>query len=160
MDGRIWTAVERAAHQHRVPIQPVTLTLKVDDPKAAIKELGAIPRAAEIHCLETTMERLETDLPSMRQRANWWSNGDVDALRNAHYPDEEIACLNALFSVPKFRDQFLSARERLTDVWIAAAEGALDRNISTFAVLPIQDLKPDGWLAKLRDGGYRIQEPQ
>jgi TraB/PrgY/gumN family len=159
-DESVWADVEQIARKHRVPIQPVTLNLKIDDPKAAIRELGQISRDAEIGCLETTIARLETELPPMRQRANLWSLGDIDGLRAMHYADEQSACLHAFFSVPQFRDQFFQAKEQLTDAWLAAADDALDRNESSFAVLPMTELlKPDGWLAKLRARGYTVVSP-
>ena len=44
--------------------------------------------------------------------------------------------------------------------WLAEADTALNDNESSFAVLPIsQLLKPDGWLAKLRERGYSVRDP-
>jgi hypothetical protein len=44
--------------------------------------------------------------------------------------------------------------------WIEAAKAALARNASTFAVLPIHEaIRPDGYLAALRDQGYEVEEP-
>jgi hypothetical protein len=160
IDDAVWLEVERTAHRHHVRIVPVTLELHIDDPKGAIRELGQIPLEAEIECLRTVIERLETDLQPMRQRANMWSVGDIDGLRALTYPDEQIACLDALFSVPKLRDQVKQARAEVMETWLAAAERALDDNRSSFAVLPIVEfLGPDGWLAKLRAKGYLIEEP-
>jgi hypothetical protein len=52
------------------------------------------------------------------------------------------------------------ARDQLADRWLTAAEDALTRNQTTFAVLPIIDLlKPDGPLAKLRQAGNTIADP-
>jgi hypothetical protein len=160
LDESVWTEVQRLARSHRVPIMPVVVTLKIDDPKGVVTEFNQIPSAAEVGCLETTVARLESDLPGMRQRANLWSLGDVDGLRALHYPDEQIACLDAVLSVPRIRDQFLGVREQLTAAWLAAVDAALAHNDSSFAVLPIGDLlKPDGWLAALRAKGYAIEEP-
>ncbi len=159
-DERVWEEVERIARDHHVRVEPVTLNLKISDPKGAIHDLDQIPRNSEIACLQTTMERLETDLGPMRQRAVMWAQGDLGGLRAANYPDERIACLDAFFSVPELRDQFSRAKEGLIDEWLAAAAQALDQNVSTFAVLPIRELlEADGWLARLRAKGYTVQEP-
>jgi uncharacterized protein YbaP (TraB family) len=159
-DERVWSDIEHTARANHVPIVPVTLKLTIDDPKQAIRELGEIPRDAEISCLRTTMERLETDIQPMVRRAELWARGDVEALRAMPHPPEEIACLNAFLSVPQLRNQFLKAKDELMDVWLEAAERALDEHASSFAVLPIAEvLWPDGWLANLRARGYTIEDP-
>jgi hypothetical protein len=159
-DDAVWKVVEKTAHEHKVKVTPVTVTLHIVDPKAAIGELGQIPRDGELKCLETTIERIETDLGPMRQRANLWSLGDIDGLRALNYPNEAIACLNAVDEVPALRDQFERATAQLRSAWLAAADSALERNRSTFAVVPISEfLKADGLLAQLRSRGYTIDEP-
>ena len=96
----------------------------------------------------------------MRRRANLWSLGDVNGLLALTFPDERVACFNALFSVPRLHDQLEEAGGPLESEWLAAADSALTRNESSFAVIPIsQLLKPDGWLAKLRARGYSVRDP-
>jgi hypothetical protein len=159
-DDSVWEIVQKTARKEHVPILPVTLKLSIDDPRGSIKEFARISRDAEIVCLEKTMERIETDLQPMRQRANLWSLGDVQGLKAQHYPDERVACLDAVFSVPQLRDQLQQAKARIDEVWLAAAKNALAANASSFAVLPITEmLQPDGWLDKLRAAGYEVKEP-
>jgi uncharacterized protein YbaP (TraB family) len=159
-DDSVWEIVQKTARKEHVPILPVTLKLSIDDPRGSIKEFARISRDAEIVCLEKTMERIETDLQPMRQRANLWSLGDVQGLKAQHYPDERVACLDAVFSVPQLRDQLQQAKARIDEVWLAAAKNALAANASSFAVLPITEmLQPDGWLDKLRAAGYEVREP-
>jgi uncharacterized protein YbaP (TraB family) len=160
-DDGVWDVVQQTARKHHVPVQPVTLKLTLDDPKGAIRELGAIPRDAEVACLASTIQRLETDLQPMRERANLWSLGDVRGLRAMTYPDERMTCLNAFFAVPALREPMEHARAQLFDLWLAAADAALRKNVSSFAVLPINELlDPEGLLAKLRAKGYVIVEPE
>jgi hypothetical protein len=157
----VWDAIEKTAHKDRVPLHPVVLNLKVNDAKGAIHDLNKIPPDAEIACFTKTIERLETDLQPMRQRANYWSLGDIDGLRSLPYPDEEVACLNAFLAVPEFREHYESARTQIADLWLSTAEAALDKNVSSFAVLPIAVfLKEDGLLDRLRLKGYTVQEPR
>ena len=159
-DDGIWEVVEKTARKQHVPILPVTLKLTVDDPKASIREFADIRRDAEVGCLEKTMERIETDLNPMRQRANMWALGDVQGLKAAHYPDERMACLDAFFSVPRLRDQLQRAKLQIDAAWLAAADDALAKNQNSFAILSLAEmLKPDGWLDKLRAQGCAIQEP-
>jgi hypothetical protein len=159
-DDGVLKVVEETAAKHKVKVSPVTVTLHISDPKSAIGALKGIPSGAEVECLKVTIERLETDLQPMRQRANLWSLGDVAGLRAQNYPNEQIACLDAVYNVPELRDQFERARAQLSGAWLTAADDALDRNESTFAVLPIGEfLRPDGLLSKLRARGYSVQEP-
>ncbi len=160
-DETVWETIEKTAHKDRVPLQPVVLKMKVDDAKGAIRDLNKIPQDAEIACFAKTLERLETDLQSMRQRANFWSLGDIAGLRSLPYPDEEVACLNAFLAVPEFKEQFERARGQLQDLWLGAAAAALDKNASSFAVLPITIfLQEDGLLDRLRAKGYAVQDPE
>ena len=101
-NGMIWNVVEKAAHKGHVPVQPVLLKLKLDDAKGAVRDLGKIPQDAEIGCFAKTVERLEVDLQPMRQRANFWSLGDIEGLRSLPYPDDVAACLDAFLAVPQF----------------------------------------------------------
>jgi uncharacterized protein YbaP (TraB family) len=155
----VWETIEKTARKDRIPLQPVVLNLKVDDAKGAIHELNKIPLDAEIACFTKTIERLETDLQPMRQRANFWSLGDIDGLRSLPYPDEEAACLDAFLAVPEFREQYERARTQIADLWLSTADAALAKNVSSFAVLPITVfLKEDGVLDRLRAKGYSVQD--
>lgn len=157
----VWTTIEKTARKEHVALQPVVLGLKVDDAKGAIHDLNKIPQDAEIACFTKTIERLETDLQPMRERANFWSLGDIEGLRSLPYPDEEVACLNAFLAVPEFREHYEQARNQLADLWLSTAGAALRENSSSFAVLPITVLlKPDGVLDRLRAQGYAIEDPK
>jgi hypothetical protein len=157
----VWESIEKTAHKDHVPLQQVILNIKVTDARGAIHDLDKIPQDAEIACFTRTLERLETDLQPMRLRANFWSLGDIEALRSLPYPDEETACLNAFLAVPEYRDQYEQARRQIADLWMSNAEAALGKNTSSFAVLPITVLlKEDGMLDRLKGKGYAVQEPR
>jgi hypothetical protein len=159
-DDEVWNSVKQTAEHARIPIQAVTVTLHIADPKSEIRDLDEVSRDAEIACLETTIDRLETDLGAMRERANLWSLGDVAALRARVHPDQHIACLNAVFTVPALRAQFEAAKRQVDEAWLAAADAALQRHASSFAVLPLREmLQPGGWLEQLAARGYQIEDP-
>lgn len=159
-DVSIWKSVVRIAHRRHVKILPVVIELPMDSPDRWIREFRQVPSEQEAACLEKTIERVETDLELMRHRANLWALGDVKALLASTFPDERLACFNALFSVPRLHDQLGVATQELESKWLATADDALNANESSFAVVPIsQLLKPDGWLVKLRARGYSVQDP-
>jgi uncharacterized protein YbaP (TraB family) len=158
-DDAVWGVVQKTARKNRVPVTPITLELPVGDAKDSIRALSQVDRTAEIACLQKTIERVETDLPGMRQRANLWALGDVAALRSLTYPDEEGVCFDAILSSPKLRDRLEHVRAQLAEAWLAAAEHALDDDESSFAVVPIKELLAGGLLERLRAQGYEIREP-
>jgi TraB/PrgY/gumN family len=156
----VWDAIEKLAKKARVPIQPIVVTIPVKDPKASIRELEKIPRAAEIECFTKTIDRLETDLLPMVKRANFWSLGDITGLKSLPCPDERTACINAFLTAPRLREQFEQAYSLTENLWLATADKALEKNASTFAVVPLTVfLQKDGVLDKLRAKGYTIKAP-
>jgi hypothetical protein len=159
-EGIVWEAVEKLAKKDHVTIQPIVVTIPVDDPKASIRELEKIPRAAEVECFTKTIDRLETDLQPMVKRANYWSLGDIDGLKSLPYPDERAACINAFLTAPKLREEFEKAYSQTEMLWMSTAENALEKNASTFAVVPLTVfLQKDGVLDQLRTKGYVIKDP-
>jgi uncharacterized protein YbaP (TraB family) len=160
-DDDVWNVVKRTADAHRVPIEHLNIKVRVDDPKAAIRGLGQIPREAEIACLENTMKRLETDLQPMVRRADLWSLGDIDGLRAMTIPDRDADCQGAFLAVPQLQNLASQADASTDSAWLAAADRALANHVSSFAVLDIAELlQPDGLLAKLRARGYAVEEPR
>lgn len=156
----IWDQVKQSAERRRVLITPVTVSPSIEDPKGTLQELQQIALAQEVSCLVTTMQRLESDLPSMRLRANHWSRGDVDSLRAMPHVDQRMACFDAVASVPSLRERLLKTRRQLEELWVAAAQVALTNSPCTFAVLPISELlRTDGLLSQLKSRGYVIEEP-
>lgn len=146
--------VLKIARRHGVPIERTAL--KLDDPRGILTEAGEIPREAEIGCLDATVERLETDLPAMRERAGAWAVGDVDALRALPYPKQRQVCTSAAEASPRIR----ALLDRTARDWQAALESALATRRTTLAMKPIYDLiAPDGVLAKLRAEGYSVEGP-
>ena len=159
-DDAVWKVVAKTARKSRVPITPITISVPMGDAKDSIRALSQVDQSAEIACLAKTIERLETDLPRMRQRANLWALGDVAGLRALPYPDEETACFNAILSVPQLRNRLEQVRVQLTEAWLVAAEHAIEANESSFAVVPIKALLADhGLLDRLRSQGYEVGEP-
>ena len=130
------------------------------DPRQAIREF-ANSSLEDIDCFAKTLDRLETDLQAMRERANAWATGDIEALRALPFTDQNQICADAVLNAGFVKERGLDdMRERLAQAWLTAAETALTTHESTFAILPMaQILKPDGYIETLRARGYEVEEP-
>jgi uncharacterized protein YbaP (TraB family) len=146
--------VTKLAHEKGVPVYKDKL--KIDDPLGTMKDLNQIPPEAEQRCLLAMIERMESDMGTMQQRAAAWARGDVAALRQLPYPDEQTACLQAVSSVARVN----TLMQQLQSGWMAAVEDSLTRNASALALQPMDRLLGDtGMLAQLRAKGYTITGP-
>jgi uncharacterized protein YbaP (TraB family) len=147
-------AVIKLAKRRHIPIQRAVL--KVDDPSGVLKEVSALSPSMEVACLAATVARIETDLPSMQQRASAWAVGDVDRLRALPYPNQREVCITALANSPRIK----ALVDSVTQAWSVEAESALDRNRVSFSMRPIYELlDSEGPLAKFRAEGYTVEGP-
>ncbi|MEN9706056.1 MAG: hypothetical protein RLZZ393_1935 [Pseudomonadota bacterium] len=158
--NEVWPIVEKAARKARVPVRTPEVQLSIADPKGVIRDFAQTPLDADIDCFESLLVRVERELPLMRQRANAWSRGDVATLRRLPLEDAESRCLNAVTSTPAVAREYEAAILHVREDWVLAAEGALLRNASSVAVVPMREVfAPDGLLAQLRARGYAVTEP-
>jgi hypothetical protein len=143
-----------------VELVPVKLELEIDDPKAAVKQFKKSP-LSDLECFERTLDRIEGDLGLMARRANAWASGDLDALRSLPYQDQMRSCMDAALSAEVLRERGIDdLDERVERIWVDAAKAALARNDSSFAMLPMDRVvDADGFLARLRSQGYRVEAP-
>lgn len=159
--GVVWPVVRKIAKKNDIPITESQVKVKIEAPRDAIKEFTA-SGIDDTHCFAVTLERLETDLGAMKARANAWADGNLETLRALPFPDQNAACREAILSATvaeKNGMQDLTAR--VEAAWLASAEAALQKNASTFALLPIGRLMADdGYLAALRARGYEIVAPE
>lgn len=158
-DG-VWPAVRKLAREARVPITEPAIELKVKKARAAIKEFKATP-FDDVECFSRTLQRLESDLELMRERANAWAVGDVARLRRLVPVERASACIGVLLESSFMQQRgFGDVRERARDAWVAAAEKSLANNESTVAVLSVDEiLKPGGYVAQLKSRGYVVTDP-
>lgn len=158
--GVVVPTIERAAKRRGIPQTSPTVKVTIDDPKQMLNEFRAT-RLDDLDCFDKTLDRLETDIDAMRERANAWAVGDIDALRALPYSDQNEACMQAAMRAGVMRKRV--ARDidaEVRDVWMQAAEKALAKNRVTFSTLPMRELlKPDGYLAKLQAKGYEVEAP-
>lgn len=152
--------VRKAAKKHRIPTDTPELKIKIANPKEALKEF-AQESIDDRECFGNTLEHIDRDLGTMIGRANAWAEGDIERLRTLPSQNQFTACIAAFTDSGIARKQGMHDMEqRLERTWIAAAEAALAKNTSSFAVLPIgQLLQPGGYLDKLVAKGYSVEEP-
>ena len=158
-DG-VWPAVEKLARKARVPITEPGIELKVEKARASIKEFKSIP-LADVECFARTLQRLESDLDLMRERANAWAAGDVARLRQLAPVERASACIGVMLNSSFMQERgYGDLLTRVRNAWVDAAETSLANNVSTLAVLSVDEiLKPDGYVAELKKRGFVVADP-
>jgi hypothetical protein len=152
-DNKIGSTVRRMMRRANAEESQSEIRAK---PDVILEELRKVSREAELNCFATTLTSIETDLEGMKERANAWALGDVDALRRFDYPDPQGDCLAMLFSA----SGLANLRDELYATWLREAESALATHPTTFSVLPMRELvAADGLLAELAARGYTITAP-
>lgn len=159
--GIVGPVLARAVKAHRTRQTAPTVRIVIKDPKTALAEFRA-SRLDDIDCFHKTLDRIESDLETMRDRANAWAVGDIQALRELPYSDQNEACLKAALQAGAVRKRSgVDVDADLEKQWFAAAEKALANNAVTFANLPMRELlHPDGYMAKLQAKGYLVEAPE
>jgi len=150
----------KIAEQNKVKVTSATVRMELDSPVKALREFKKTP-LEDVACFTKTIDRLETDLDSLRARANAWSKGDIEAIRALDFSEQEAACLNAVQNSKVMQEQGLGGIDgKMRASWLGAAEKALAANKTTFAVLSIKHiLAKDGYLAELQGKGYTVEQP-
>lgn len=158
--GVIWPSVEKLAKQAKVKITTPEVTVKVEKPRTAIKDFKRAP-LSDVECFARTIERLESDLDLMRVRANAWATGNVGKLRELTHVDNASACIAVVMNAQVMQDRgYTDWPERRAVAWVEAVDQAFASNASSIAVLSIEQiLRPDGYAARLRAKGYRVEDP-
>ena len=161
LDDVVGKAVKKAARRHKIELVEPRLELRIESPGAAVREFRKTA-LDDVDCFAKTMSRLETDIESMKLRANAWASGDIEAMRSLPYDDQFQACSDAVLKASVVEERGLGdLKDRIAKGWLDAAESALEHNRSTLAVLPVRILlQAQGTLATLRNRGYAIEEPQ
>jgi len=182
--------VEKAAKKHGVRINRlphVIHSIEIEKPRAILKAARNLD-LAEGECVGRNFARIEqADAMGLFRydvaAANAWATGDLEAMRAkwggsppAELQREDcetaamIAAMNSAELPAEMRRgiDLIKQQEELSKQagaeaesnWLAAAEAALARNESTFAVLPI-NLVFNKWvyLGKLAKMGYLVEAP-
>lgn len=157
----IWASVRKLARRHDLEVTTPRVEVKVEQARAAIRQFKREP-LDDVDCLAKTIDLLESDLDLMRERANAWATGDVEALRRSWPRALGSACIGAIMGADVVQQRgYGDMLERVKSAWLAEAERALRENRSTIAVLWLGALlDADGYLAALRERGYAVEDPR
>jgi uncharacterized protein YbaP (TraB family) len=158
--SNVYKVVEKTAKRNDVAITETKVKIKLKDPKAAIKKFKQSP-LDDVECFAKTLQHLESDLETMKDRANAWATGDTALLQELSYTDQGRTCVMTMLESSALEgEDFAELPDLLRAAWLKDAEAALTRNTQSFAVLPMRELVgADGYLAELRQRGYTVEAP-
>lgn len=154
--------IEKLVKKSKIKVTRTEVELAVENPAGLMKAFKKSPME-DAACLSKTMDRIEMDMEVLKVRANAWSKGDVGEIRKLNFTDRRGPCKDAMMSNPVFREGIKvdDMESRMREAWLAAAENALARNASTFAILSIREmLDSKGMLAALEAKGYQVESPE
>ena len=153
--------VRKIAKKNKLEFITPTIKIDLNKPKSAIKKFKK-SQISDLECFSKTLDRLETDLKSMRLRAFAWAAGDVSKMRGLQYPNQNKACSSAILNNDIAEDIGMTdIRLRLRQLWLEEATNALTNNQSTFAILPISNLLgSESYLDFLTAQGYTVDVPK
>lgn len=153
--------IAKALKERGLKSTPTYVRVNVDNPKQALREFRRA-EISDLDCFEKTLSRLETDLGTMRERANAWAVGDVSTLQATAAMSQFEACTRALTANSLGRRHGIHALDvQMKQRWLAAAETALGRSRKTFALLPMAlATGPGNYIAALEAKGYVVEPPR
>lgn len=158
--------IERLLKRNKA-LEYIRIEVKVDM-KGSFRSLAAraetfienVPPALELACFEFQLRRIERDVEAMKYRADSWARGYIDEFLGVPLPgDDEDPCLQIATSSSE-QELVQQMQGELDQRWLDAAEDALTRYRSTFAILGITELLSEqGPLSALAAKGYAINVP-
>ncbi|MEI7950156.1 MAG: TraB/GumN family protein [Gammaproteobacteria bacterium] len=122
--------------------------------------INSLPAESEMACVESQIQRMETELEAMRSRANSWAQGWVDDFRTVIFRGDEADACTSVMLASSESQLITEVIKQSQQKWLAAADKALASNKTTFAVLTIGEMfRDNGLLAQLQDKGYLVRQP-
>jgi hypothetical protein len=171
--------VQLAAKKHKVRIHrlpELERVVRVENPRGMVKNAGK-QWSSDFACFSRDLDDLEPGIERLKQRANAWARGDVAKFRELFRVQQPRDDCNYSLMVGMTQGESKGAantKKLLDDLlwhaqqasvqaqrdWVVAAQVALEKNKSTFAVLqPAAIFAPEGHLETLRKLGYTIEAP-
>ena len=160
MGGVVGPVVTRARKAAGVPLVESTVRLQLEDPKGVLKEFSQSD-LADRECFAGALDMIETDLETMRARANAWAVGDLEGLQALPWKNHYATCQEAVTGSALARRLGMDdLPQRAKQAWLANVEAALAEHPASFAMLPMHQLLGDGgMLETLAAHGYVVEAP-
>jgi hypothetical protein len=159
--GPVWRAVSKSAKKLDLAVETPQLKIEIVDAKATIRSFAQSP-LDDLECFSRTLERLESDIEAMRERAEAWAVGDLGSLRALPFSDQSLACQDAFLSASVGeQNRIADLPDRLRDAWLDVVDKALVEHRSSVAVISIGSLldPESGLIEGLRERGYEVRAP-
>jgi hypothetical protein len=163
--GGAWSSIFQIAEKKKIAVTTPNLefTFKTDDLRGQIKAFSR-QKLADEECFAQTVELTEAlsnkQLEEARARA--WATADLAKLRELPpLPDPDVPCFKAIVdSLSMSTTVPADLREKMDELWFAAAGNAVTKNESTLAFVKMSELLGElGLLESLRKRGYEILAP-
>jgi hypothetical protein len=172
------SVVDKAAKEHKVKVRTmpkVEREVKIKHVADMLKSLRET-NVGDMKCFTLGLDYLERLIEYTDKKAGAVAQGNaapeqdnaaaprlegcegylLKALRSGEIPDPA----GIIKLVDNVQLQLKLATQQLRAEWIAAAQAALMKNKSTFAVLSMRQINgTDSYIAKLRELGYAVEEP-
>jgi hypothetical protein len=173
----VMSVVEKAAKLHKVKRRTLPNVERVvkSNARKILKSAYHIEIGAD-RCFTQGLDYLERVIEFSNQRRAVLASSDSPAPASESAPPTRVACeddlikrirsgeipdpAGALKVFDEFELQNKLSLEQLDAEWIAAAEAAIAKNRSTFAVVLTRATSPTGYFSKLKELGYTVEEPR
>lgn len=168
---RLHPLVDKSARQHKVKVRTlpkVEREYKIKNVKERLKSLRE-SSVWEVKCFAQSMDYLEQVIAYMNQKKAGTQDigeppyldncGDslIKGMRSGEFPDPA----GILKIIDGLQMEGKLANDQRDAEWIAAAQAAIAKNKSSFTLLPMYQIKsPTGYIAKLKELGYTVEEPR
>jgi hypothetical protein len=158
---KIDSLVRRQHGVKRIKVNSLASRMSKANKRAgAVNILNGATAQQELACFEAALEQVEQDIAVLQQRANAWAQNQMYELRTlTEYTLGAPTCQVNMSSTDSAEEAELKEKTKQTvEEWLAAAEKALQSNVSTFAVVPIEKLlnNDDALLSHFRQKGYVV----
>ena len=163
--GGSWGEVWEVVGKKKIPVTTPTLEFmfETDNLRGQLKAFSR-EKLADEECFARTVELAEAlsnkEVEDARARA--WATGDLAKLQALPpLPDPDASCDQAIVDALAMTTPVpADLRQKMDDMWFAAAGKALTKNESTLAFVAMNALLGErGYLETLRERGYEILAP-
>ncbi len=164
--GVVWEVIGKPVEQKKIPINgpSIPFVVKRAEVRGKIKEFSR-ESLTDVECFRATLDLTEAlaNREIETERAQAWARADLETLASLPaLPNPYLPCAMAVLSSQVARELVpADIREQVEKLWLDTAIASLDKNASTFAIVPMAKLmRADGYLTRLRGAGLAVEPPR